>query len=162
MSWADFAILAVIIVSALISLLRGFVREAISLLGWILAFWFALSFTEVLASFLTTYISLPSLRLAVAFLALFSITLILTGLVNFLAGQLVDKTGLTGTDRALGMIFGVVRGALLVAVLVLLAGLTALPEESWWHESILIGHFQRLALEIRSLFPSNVAEYFEF
>lgn len=162
MNWVDYTILAIIGVSALISVLRGFMSEALSLLGWILAFWVALSFTEDLAGFLSGSISVPSLRLAIAFFVLFVATLLLAVLVNFLVGQLVEKTGLTGTDRVLGVVFGVARGVLVVAVLVLLAGLTAFPSDPWWRESMLISHFERLAMQIRGLLPPQVAGYFTY
>lgn len=162
MNWVDLAILAIIAVSAVISILRGFVQEALSLLGWILAFWVALTYTEDMAIFLGDLISTPSLRLGVAFFILFIATLLLTALLNFLAGQLVDKTGLTGTDRTLGVVFGVGRGVVIVAILVLLAGLTAMPRDTWWQESTLIGHFQHLALEIRAFLPPDVAAEFSF
>ena len=112
--------------------------------------------------FLSGSISVPSLRLAIAFFVLFVATLLLAVLVNFLVGQLVEKTGLTGTDRVLGVVFGVARGVLVVAVLVLLAGLTAFPSDPWWRESMLISHFERLAMQIRGLLPPQVAGYFTY
>ena len=93
----------------------------------------------------------------VAFTILFVSTVVLGGLVNLLAGQLVARTGLTATDRALGMVFGIARGMVIVAVLVLLAGLTTLPQDPWWSESVLLRHFQDLALWLRSFLPPDVA-----
>ncbi len=162
MNWVDYAILAIIALSALISVLRGFMSEALSLLGWILAFWVAISFTEELAGFLAGHITVAPLRLGLAFFVLFVTTLLLTVLVNFLVSQLVEKTGLTGTDRVLGVVFGIARGAVIVAVLVLLAGLTTLPADAWWRESMLLGHFQQLAMEIRNLLPPHIASYFSY
>jgi membrane protein required for colicin V production len=83
--------------------------------------------------------------------------LVVGGLLNLLMGQLVSKTGLSGTDRVLGVAFGVARGVVLIGVTVLLAGLTVLPEDPWWRESQLIGHFERLALWMRSFLPVDVA-----
>ncbi len=157
MTLVDYAILVVIALSAVISVMRGFVREALSLAGWVLAFWLALSFTRDLSFALEDYVSVPGPRLAISFFVLFFLTLLLTGLVNFLAGQLVDKTGLSGTDRALGVVFGVARGAVIVAILVLLAGFTALPRDIWWTESHLIRHFQELALWLRGFLPPDIA-----
>ena len=77
-------------------------------------------------------------------------------------GQGVDKTGLSGTDRVLGIVFGVVRGVVVVALLVLLAGLTTMPKDPWWGESALLGHFQVIALELRALLPPDMAAYFNF
>lgn len=123
MIWVDYIIIGVIGLSALISLIRGFVREALSLAVWVLAFFVAWTFFRELAQHLTWF-SLPSVRLGVALAILFLTTLLVGGLVNYLVGQLVDKTGLTGTDRLIGMLFGAARGVLLVTLLILLAGLT--------------------------------------
>lgn len=158
MNWVDFVILAIIGVSVLVSLLRGFTREAMSLAGWILASWVAMTFSGKLASLLTSFISVPSARLAVAFAALFLTTLLLAGLVNYLAVQLIKRTGLSGTDRMVGVFFGTARGILIVAVLVLLGGLTPLPQDPWWQESGLMHYFQTIAVWLRSFLPPSVAE----
>lgn len=158
MIWVDYFLLAIITVSALLSLWRGFVREALSLATWILALWVAILFFEQLSGWLARWIDTPSISDVVAFTVLFISTVVLGGLVNLLAGQLVDRTGLTATDRALGMVFGIARGVVIVAVLVLLAGLTTLPQDPWWKEALLLHHFQDLALWLRSFLPADVAE----
>lgn len=157
MTAVDYGILGVIGLSALVSLVRGFVREALSLAGWVLALWVALTFTRELARWLPPGITVPSLRLAVAFLGLFLAALLLTALVNFLAVHLVEKTGLSGTDRMLGVLFGVARGVVIVAILVLLAGFTALPQDPWWGGSSLLPQFQQIALWIRGFLPPDIA-----
>ena len=149
MIWVDIVIAGIIALSALFSLIRGFVREALSLVGWLASFWVALTFAGDLAESFLTGISAPSLRVAVAFSILFVLTLVITALINKLVSQLVKKTGLTGTDRMIGMIFGVLRGAVIVSVLVLLAGFTAMPQDSWWQESILIDVFHEFAVWMR-------------
>ena len=162
MNWVDFVLLGIICVSLLISLVRGFVREAFSLAAWIIAFWVSWTFFRELAIHFEPWVSVPSLRLGLAFATLLLVTLILGAMVNFLASQLVEKTGLTGTDRLLGLFFGVARGALLVAILVLLAGLTPLPNDPWWQESQLIPYFQELAVWLRGFLPMDVAEMFNY
>nr|VFK31806.1 MAG: membrane protein required for colicin V production [Candidatus Kentron sp. MB]VFK75576.1 MAG: membrane protein required for colicin V production [Candidatus Kentron sp. MB] len=163
MNWADYIILVIIGLSAVISVTRGFISEALSLFGWILAFWLAITFMDALAVHFAPWISVPSVRLATAFIALLLVTLLLTALVNRLVGQLVTKTGLTGTDRVLGVVFGIVRGVVVVIICVLLAGLTPLPRDPWWQESLLISrHFQRLAMEIRALLPPELAIYLRY
>lgn len=162
MIWVDYAILTIIGVSALISVVRGFVREALSLAAWIAAFWVAFNFFESFAVFLESFIPVPSVRLAAAFLILLVLTLILGGVVNYLVVQLVHKTGLSGTDRMIGVLFGVARGAAVVTLLVLAAGFTALPRDPWWRESVLIGHFQEAAVRVRGYMPPNVAGYFVY
>ncbi len=161
MIWVDYVIIGIITLSALISLMRGFVREALSLLVWVVAFWIAWAFFRELALQLDV-ISVPSVRLGVSFAILFVTTLVLGALVNFLAGQLVEKTGLSGTDRLIGVVFGAARGALLVAVLVWLAGLTPFPNDPWWQESRLIVFFQELAVWLKSLLPADTGGAFKF
>jgi len=161
MIWIDFVILGIIGLSAVISLMRGFVREALSLAVWVLAFWVAWTFFRKLALQLDWF-TVPSVRLGAAFLILFIAPLMLGALVNFLMGQLVDKTGLSGTDRLIGILFGAARGAILVAILVLLAGLTPFPNDPWWKESQLIGYFQELAIWLKQLLPADIGEKFKF
>lgn len=162
MIWVDYAIVGIILISAFISLLRGFVKEALSLAGWVLAFWISLTFSGNMAGILERSIESPTLRLIVAFAILFLATLMVTAVVNFFAARLVRVTGLTGTDRVLGMLFGVLRGTVLVAVLVLLAGLTALPHDPWWRQSLLVPQFQSVAVWLRGFLPSDVARNFVY
>src|SRR5690606_38115694 len=117
-TWVDWAIIAVIAVSSLISLKRGFVKEALSLVTWIVAGVVAWMFGGALAEHLSEFIATPSVRVIAACALLFIVTLLVGGLVNFLIGELIRVTGLDGTDRVLGMVFGAARGALLVVVAV--------------------------------------------
>lgn len=141
----DWAIIAIIAVSALISLTRGFVKEALSLLTWVIAGLVAWLFGGALADLLTDYIATPSIRIITACAMLFVLTLILGGLINYLIGQLVLVTGLSGTDRFLGMVFGAARGALLVVVAVGLLSLAPVETDNWWRNSELIPHFLLVA-----------------
>ncbi len=162
MIWIDYTILGLILISSIIGLFRGLVREAFSLIIWVFAIWVGLTFSRQFSSFLENVISIPSARIAVAFSILFIVTLILGAIISFLLGELVKKTGLTGSDRFAGMIFGVVRGMIVVAMVVMLAGLTPLPEDSWWKESVLIPPFQSLAVWLRDHIPSGLAGYVSY
>ncbi|MFC0180098.1 CvpA family protein [Thorsellia kenyensis] len=140
--WIDYIILGIVGVSTLISLIRGFVREALSLIGWIAAFFIASKFYIYLAAFFTGIEDII-LRNATAIALLFCATLIVSGIVNHLIGKLVDKTGLSGTDRLLGMCFGAVRGILLMAAMLLFAdAFTGLGTSEDWQNSQLIPKFK--------------------
>ncbi|TCK17781.1 membrane protein required for colicin V production [Thiogranum longum] len=162
MIWVDYFILAIITISALLSLWRGFFKEALSLVTWVAALWVAMLYFGDFSGYLSQWIETPSVRRWVAFAVLFVATVIAGGVVNFLVGKLVEKSGLSATDRALGMVFGVARGAVIVAVLVMLAGLTSVPQDPWWNESLLLAHFQDMAMWLRSFLPASIAENIQF
>ncbi|HHH89483.1 MAG TPA: CvpA family protein [Aliiroseovarius sp.] len=158
----DYVILGVLLISSFISLIRGFVKEALSLAGWIVSFWVSMTFAGGLSEMLASSMDNASFRLIVAFVILFITTLLLSTAVNFFAVRLVQRTGLTGTDRFLGVIFGFLRGVLLVSVLVLLSGLTSLPKEPLWQESALLFRFQAIAVLIQGFLPDSIAGNFHF
>lgn len=143
MQWIDWAILIVIGISAGISLLRGFVREALSLAGWILAFFAAKGFYTDFSALLVEYIETPSLRYGVAWATIFLLTLTVSGLINFIIGRLVEKAGLSGMDRIMGMAFGALRGVLVVALAIItLRTFTPVEQDNWWRQSQLIPHVE--------------------
>lgn len=141
MNWADWAIISILAVSSLISLKRGFVKEALSMANWVLAFFVAMTFRDALSSMLESQIATPSLRDMVAFAILFAATLIVGAMVNYLIGEVVRMTGLSGTDRLFGMMFGFIRGFIIVmAILLLVPGMVAIDQDVWWQQSALIPH----------------------
>lgn len=137
----DYIILGIILISALISLMRGFVRETLSLITWFCAFFISSHFYTELTSYFTS-ISDKMIRNGVAIAILFTATLIVGGVVNHVISAIVQYTGLSGIDRILGFCLGAVRGVLIVAALLFfLDSFTSLPESNEWKASELIPHF---------------------
>lgn len=136
--WIDWVIVAVITMSTLISLRRGFVREALSLVTWLMAFFVARTFHSWMQSLLVSTVETPMVRSVAAFAILFIGTLILGAIINGIIGQLVRATGLSGTDRVLGMGFGFLRGLVVVVVGIALLRYTPLTKDTWWQESLMI------------------------
>lgn len=156
MNGFDLAILGVVLVFAVIGIVRGFIKEVLSLTSWILSFWVAFTFAERASLLFESYIDAPLLRLVAAFAALFVCSLLLLTIISFLLHKLLAVSGIKGTDRALGGLFGALKGLVLVAALMLFAQETVLPQEEWWRSSALAGHFQPLVLVIRDLLPIEV------
>lgn len=144
MNWADWAIIAILAFSAVISLVRGFVKEAMSLVIWLAAAVIASIFHDELASWMEELIATPSLRLLTAWVALFLAVLLVGGICNYLLGKLVEATGLTGTDRLMGLLFGVTRGVIIVmAVLIILTEVLPVRQDPWWQQSVMISFFMQ-------------------
>ncbi|MDF7670029.1 CvpA family protein [Orbaceae bacterium ESL0721] len=144
MNWVDFTIIGVIVFSALASVVRGFVKEALSLVSWILAFLVASHFYYRITPYLT-YFDSDLVRNAAAMIILFIATLLVCSIINYIIGEIVQKTGLSGTDRVLGVCFGILRGILIVAaVLFFVDTFTPLSKSQFWTESKLIPHFHFL------------------
>ncbi len=162
LNWTDLVILGIVLISTGISLLRGFFKEAISLATWVIAFWVALNFSADQAHIFESLIETPSLRAGASFALLFLITLILGSLINKAIQSLIDFSGFGGMDHLLGMLFGAARGILIVSLLVLLAGLTPLPQDNWWHESLLLEYFQEISAWLREYFPEHLQSYFSY
>ena len=141
----DWAIIAILTVSTLMSLRRGFLKEALSLGSWIAAFVIARQFHGPMDQLLETQIIDPLMRSIAAFAALFVCTLLVGAVLGFLLGALIDATGLSSTDRVLGMVFGFARGALVVTVVIGLLNLTPLVNDTWYTNAIITLHFETVA-----------------
>ncbi|HSH41553.1 MAG TPA: CvpA family protein [Arenicellales bacterium] len=161
MNVADWAIIAVTLLSALVGFYRGFIRETLSLISWILAFWAAFSFAEPAGVWFTGYIDSPQLRMVAAFAAIFVATLLVLSLLSYLLCRLFLVSGIVGTDRLLGGLFGIARAVVLVAVLLLLARIPGYQQEPWWQQSVLIPRLTPVVLFFQDLLPPDVAKHLE-
>lgn len=158
----DYLVLAILGVSAVLGLLRGLIKEVLSLIAYIVAFLAAIWWGPLASTWLTVWVDNSLLRTALAYGAVFIIVLLLVGLVNVALGTLIKKTGLTPADHGLGAIFGLLRGVLFVLVLVSLAGYTDLPKEPWWQEARLSRSVVQGIQQIKLLLPPTLAAWLPY
>jgi len=145
MATVDWLIIAVVVMSSLLSLKRGFVKEVLSLLTWVIAFVVAVKFSDQMQSLLIEQVQTYQIRYIVAFISLFVASLVVGALVSFLLGSLIQVTGLSSTDRVMGMLFGFARGSLIVVAFVSLLSLSpAIQETDFWKTSQLIPQLGQL------------------
>jgi len=161
MTWIDYAVLAIIGVSILLSIIHGFVRELLSLAGWIVAFLVAQFFAADLAALLPTATD-DSLRLLAAFLIVFLAVLLAATLLAIALSSLIKRAGLGATDRLLGAVFGFIRGIAVVMVVVLLAGLTALPSTPAWRQAMTSAPLEALAKTIKVWLPYDLSKHINY
>lgn len=162
MALVDFIIIIIITVLLVLGLIWGFVKIAIALGTWVAASVISFTFAPQLASTLLSSIESPPMRLAAAMGILFVLTLMVGALVSFMVRQFITRTGLTGLDRVLGMVIGASLGLIVVIALVFVAGLTSAPSAQWWQSSLLIEHFESLAIWMQGYLPEDVAKYFAY
>lgn len=158
MSWLDYAILGVLAVSVVWGIWRGFVREVISLAGWVLAFLAANAVAGPLGDALPTSISSPEVRVLAAFLVVFIFTLSIATVAGMLLSRLLKAAGLGGLDRTLGGLFGLARGVVILLALAVAAGLTMAPRHPLWKESVGAGMLTRTVLQLKPWLPPRLAD----
>ena len=157
MTWVDYAVLAVLGVSAVLGLWRGFVREVLALIGWVAAGIIAVVFASQVATVLPQDFATPLARQLLAAAMIFVLVLIIAGLAGVLLAKLVRAVGLGALDRTLGSLFGFVRGAVIVLIAVLLVGVTGFPREPAWRDAQLRGPLETTAIFARAYLPEAIA-----
>jgi len=158
----DYCVIAILGISILLSVFRGAVRELVSLAGWIVAFMVANYFAARLAPMLPAAITGESLRMVLAFSALFLGTLLAMGLIAMLASVVTKTAGLGFADRFLGLLFGFARGLLVVLLIVLAGGLTGLPQEPFWRRAVLSGPLETAAMMAIPWLPQDLSRHINF
>jgi membrane protein required for colicin V production len=159
-NWADYCIAGALALSVLMGLWRGFIGEVLALGCWALAFWVAWQFGDKLAAQFTS-ITVPSARLLLGYAICFITVLIAGAIVSFLMRKLIAGSGLSGSDRMFGMLFGLLRGLVLVTLTVLILGFTPFPRDPWWKQSQLLPGFQHSAEWLKARMPPQVAQYLD-
>jgi membrane protein required for colicin V production len=158
----DYIVLFILISSVIISTMRGLVKEILSLIGWIAAFVVANAFGAKLAPMLPSVIPGESLRLIVAFIALFLGVRVLMGLLALAIGALIEATGLSLADRGLGGLFGLGRGIVIVLAGVILCGMTSIPQQDFWKNALLSPMAETGARTVKPFLPAAFAQHVQF
>ena len=162
MTWFDYAVLAIIGISVLLSIIHGFVRELLALASWVMAFVAAQTYVTAVAPLLPAAIPGPSLRLLAAFMIIFLVVLLAMTLLASAVSRLVKRAGLGMVDRTLGAAFGMVRGLAIVMLAVLLAGLTTLPKQPAWRHAMLSAPLEALANVIKVWLPNDLSKHINY
>lgn len=162
LNWADLLIVGVFALSTLVSIARGLLRELVSLMTWVLAVVLSATCSRMLADYLISVISTPSLRLVASLAILFVAALLIGAVFNLVTRGLIRRSGLSGVDRFFGIAFGALRALLVVGVMVLLGRLVGVDQDPWWQESILIHYFVPLAEFLQQLVPLKIHQLSDF
>ena len=158
----DYAVLTILLISIIVSVMRGLVREILSLIGWVAAFVVASLFANDAAALLPSVIGLPILRVIVAFLLLLLGGALLMALVNWGILRAISAAGLDLADRGLGGLFGLARGVVIVIALVMVGGMTRLPQMSVWKDALLSPLAETAVNTLLPFLPDEIASKVKF
>ncbi|HAT8966500.1 TPA: CvpA family protein [Legionella pneumophila subsp. pneumophila] len=158
LQWVDIAIVAIIALSVLTGLFRGFVKELVALCVWILAIWLGFNYSQSLDPWLSSYIEEQSVRTAIGFIIILFATLFVGGVVNAILSFILKRAGLSGTDRTLGMGFGFLRGVFIVALIMVAVKMTSLPHQEYSQKSKIYARFDPVVALLYSHLPEFIKQ----
>ena len=156
-NWLDLIIIGLVVLSVLISLYRGFIKETVSLAAMLIGAWLAI-FNNTTISELFQTIQTPMIRKIIGGSIIFISGLVLAAITNVLLGKLIKQSGLSIADRLVGIVFGVARGSILIGLLIMLVWPSTLKDEEWWQKSLLIPKFYPVSNQISKLVPDDFFE----
>lgn len=159
----DYVVLGILLASMALGAWRGVIGEIIALAAWVLAFFAAKWWGDEFArQLLAGVIGDPVVRLVAAWVLLFVIVLLLMALLRLAIRGLLKALGLSVSDRALGVLFGAVRGGVIVLVLVALGGMLSMTKEGWWSEAYFSAPLETAVLACKPWLPPDVAKRIRF
>lgn len=157
MNELDYAVIVLMAISIAVGVVRGAIREVINIASWVVAFMLARAFAPGVAYYFADWMTEPAYRVALAWVAIFLVVLVIAGLLASLLSELVRKLGLSGLDRTLGAMIGILRGALAVLVLTLIAGMTKVPQTAMWKNAASTPWLEVVAMHARGVLPESLA-----
>jgi len=154
----DLIIAAIFLISIIVGVMRGFIREALSIVSWIMAIWLGITFCDPAGDFIAQYFSIPAdqFRTAAGFALVFISTLFAFSLLSYLISKLLVKGAVKGTDRVLGIGFGLARGGAIVVALFLVARGMGMENSDWWQNSKYLGYFEPAANYVETMLPDGL------
>ena len=158
----DYVALAIIGLSIILSVMRGFFREALAILGWVAAFVTAKTYANQILPMMPEDIPTESLRILAAFLVLFFATLLVATLLAIALSSVFKEMGLGWLNRLLGAFFGLARGILIVCIVVFLAGLTELPNDARWKNAMFSAPLEALVVSMLPWVPISIAKHVKY
>lgn len=161
MTWLDYAVILVLVLSIAWGAWRGLVHEVLSLAGWIMAFLAANLLAAPLSETFPANMR-PEFRVVGAFVLVFIGTLVLTTLLTALVTKFVRVSVLQSLDRWLGALFGLMRGLLVVVALAVIAGLTSLPRSPVWTESATGYSLAQTVIQLKPWLPPALASRLKY
>ena len=153
---ADIVIAAAIAISVLVGFLRGFVKEAISIAALLIAVWASLNFGDDVGTLSGGWLGSAELQVWFGRALVFIVITIAGGLFSWLIAKRVRLSILSGTDRALGMLFGFGRGVVLAGVFAFGGQYAEFNESGWWQRSALMPYAEQVADWLRIMAPKGV------
>ena len=151
MNWTDYLLIAVLVFSSIAGLMRGLLREVISLITWIAAVWIAWTFASSLEPYLGGALSDASVRPWAARTIIFVAVLLIGAALGALVSHFVRLSLFSGVDRLLGLMFGLLRGVVVLGVLAMLAHAVRLQDEPWYRASVLVPYAEQAGNVLRGL-----------
>lgn len=153
----DYALLFVLVCSSILGMMRGFIKEVLTLVGWVLAFIVANRFGEAFSHMLPQFIPTAVLRIVIAYVILFILTRIAVLLLAKTLQAMLGSGILSSMNRILGCAFGLARGVLISLILILLCGLTSLPKQDFWKNAKLSPYAEQIAQKTLPYLPESLA-----
>ena len=158
----DYIFLAVLGFSGLLGFIRGFIKEAFSLIAYVAAANAAVMWGPRAYPWFSSLIEHHLVSLALAYAVVFIAVLLIVGIINLSLSSLITLTGLGPADRGLGLVFGLARGMLIVVIVVILAGYTTFPQEAWWQNARFSSTAVNAVLYIKSFLPVEIGNYLPY
>ena len=158
----DYTVFIIIGACIIISMMRGAVREMLSIIGWLAALYVAKTYSTQLVPLLPQDIPTDSLRILAAFLILFLGVLLVVSLLSIALSSVLEKIGLSWLNRFFGALFGFAKGLLIVCILVFLAGLTSIPKDVRWTNAMFSSPLEALVIAALPFMPQKVAQYVKY